>query len=363
MNHLTKVLLLINVIIFCNSVSYSQHGDINPWLSYKLDISSHPTCISIDKKGIIFIGTENGIVIKSEDKGLSWEQIFESYNHDPVSCILISNDGAIYIGVSYPGGCLVVSSGNEGLYKSTNGGRTWNRIIKTIWVNSIIENGDGSIYVCANTFNLETDNYVSKDKGNNWLPINIGLPKEFITEFYLDSFYNLFAINFDGGIYKLNQIKNEWVKINVNLPVKNIGCYLKTLNGTEFISSSDSGLFRSNDNFKTYIKLDFTLSHQISSLLVNSHNEIFAATYGQGIFYSSDYGKSWIEFNQLLFNSRYITAMAFDKKQYLYILGYRYGEENESNDIFDTIRFDLKATDYVLYVTSRSTVEDEPLIK
>lgn len=358
-----KNILLFVIIIFAFQNNYGQNSDFNPWLRFKLNISSYPNCISIDNKNRIYIGTDDGQVLKSDDGGISFEQIFESESHDPISCILNTSYGKIYVGVSYPGGCLVVSRGNEGVYESSNDGNSWNRIIETIWVNSLIESKNGEVFVCANKSNLVTDNYISKDKGKSWQNLNFGLPKDYITEFYLDRFYDLYAIDFHNGIYKLDIINNEWKIWCDKVPTKYISNFARTSNGIEFINDSEYGFFKSSDNFKTYSKINFTLDHSISSIIINTKNEIFLSTAGYGMFFSSDFGDSWVAFNKSLLNSRYLGAMTFDKEEYLYVLGHRLGAENESDDVFEAIKYDLEVTDYVLYKTSNSTIDDKPLIR
>lgn len=363
MNYFRKSIFLFIILLSTTPNNLGQNPDFNPWLRFKLNISSYPNCISIDNKNRIYIGTDDGQVFRSEDGGISFERIFESESHDPISCILNTSYGKIYVGVSYPGGCLVISSGNEGVYESSNDGNSWKRIIETIWVNSLIENKNDEVFVCANNSNLITDNYMSNDKGKSWQKLNIGLPQDFITEFYLDKFNDLYAIEFHGSIYKLDLKKYEWKNKCDSVPTKYISNFARTSNGIEFISDSETGLFKSSDNFKTYSKINFTLDQNISSIIINTNNEIFLSTAGYGMFFSADFGNSWSAFNKSLLNSRYLGAMAFDRKEYLYVLGHRLGAENESDNIFETIKYDLEASDYVLYKTSSSTIDDQPLIR
>lgn len=352
-----KSIFLSVVLLFTTQNNLGQNSESNHWESYKLDLTSYPSCIALDIENSIYIGTEDGQVLKSDDNGNSFKQIFESESHDPISCILITSYGKIYIGVSYPGGCMVVSSGNEGVYESSDCTDDWKRIIKTVWVNSIIESNSGEVFVCANNSNLVTDNYISKDKGKSWQNLNIGLPQDFITEFYLDKFNDLYAIEFHGSIYKLDFIKNEWKKWCDKVPVKYLSNFARTSKGIEFIS--DSELFKSSDSFKNFSKINFTFDLSISPILINSDDEIFISVRGHGVFYSKDFGSNWNEFNKSLLNSRYFGSMFLDKEECLYVLGYSCDEAKESDDIYELMHGNRVYKDFVLYKTFIPTTDDD----
>lgn len=358
MNYFKKCIFLFIILISATPNNLGQNSGTNHWVSYKLDLTTYPSCISLDKENNIYVGTDDGQVLKSDDNGNSFEQIFESESHDPISCILITSYGKIYVGVSYPGGCMVVSSGNEGVYESSYCGNNWMRIIKTVWVNSIIENKNGEVFVCANNSNLVTDNYISKDKGKSWQNLNNGLPEDFITEFYLDKFNDLYAIEFHGSIYKLDFVKFEWKKKSDNVPIKYLSNFARTSNGIEFISDSESGLFKSSDNFNTYSKINSTLNLSISPILINSADEIYISVNNHGVFCSKDLGDSWNEFNKSP-GSNYFGSMFFDKEEYLYVLGYSYEKENNSEEIYNLISDDRVLKELVLYKTNKPTTSDD----
>ena len=90
------------------------------------DIALHPT-----NQDIIYAGASAGGIFKSEDKGQSWTPIFENQGAMSIGDIAVapSNPAVIYVGTGEANGSF--SSGaffGNGVYKSTNGGDSWTAV-------------------------------------------------------------------------------------------------------------------------------------------------------------------------------------------------------------------------------------------
>lgn len=135
--------------------------------------------ISSSDNNILYVSTPVGGVFKSTDGGLSWVSIFEDIGKPSVGCIELapSNNNTIYLGTGDP--VASATSGafiGDGMYKSTDAGDTWSPIglentehIARICVDPIDEN---KLFVAATGTlygkNNERGVYRSLDGGATW---------------------------------------------------------------------------------------------------------------------------------------------------------------------------------------------------
>ncbi|MCH7771951.1 MAG: T9SS type A sorting domain-containing protein, partial [Bacteroidetes bacterium] len=75
----------------------------------------------------------------------------------------------------------------------------------------------------------------------------------------------------------------------------------------------------------------------VRSIVINSNNIIYAATYGDGIFHSVDNGSTWVELNAGIERKQYVMALSLDKSGHLYA-GTWYGGVFKSNQITTSIQ-------------------------
>ena len=125
---------------------------------------------------IVYIGTATGGVWKSKDKGITFNPVFDQYTMS-IGCITIDpkNPETVWVGTGETNMRNSVSVGN-GLYRTTNGGKTWafmglkdsERISKVI----IHPDEPGTIYAAAAghlwNANNERGLYKSTDSGKTW---------------------------------------------------------------------------------------------------------------------------------------------------------------------------------------------------
>jgi photosystem II stability/assembly factor-like uncharacterized protein len=161
-------------------------------------------CVSVDwQSGTIWVGTGEvnasrssyaGIgLLKSEDKGKTWQNMGLTDSHH-ISSILInpSNPNEIIVGAV---GHLYSSNAERGVFKTVDGGKTWN---KTLFIND----ETGIIEISTNPKNFNTMYATAWDKDRK-------------------------AWNFEGsgegsGVYKSTDAGSSWTKIsteNSGLPI------------------------------------------------------------------------------------------------------------------------------------------------
>ncbi len=192
--------------------------------------------------GYPFVG--DGIY-KSSDGGASWEHLGLA-EVGIISRIFIdpNNSNLIYVAAM---GIPFERDNNRGLYKSTNGGQTWNQVLfvdddagiidlvvvpnntQTIYAaswNRIRNNSESLIYGTDSRIHKSTDGGVSWNILSNGLPTGnvsrIGLTMSASDTSMLYAVYVSSSLNI-GGVYKTTDAGANWISLPVGQPL--IYCY------------------------------------------------------------------------------------------------------------------------------------------
>jgi photosystem II stability/assembly factor-like uncharacterized protein len=133
--------------------------------------------VQLSDKSIIYVGTASGGLWKSENAGMTWNPIFDKQTTQSVGVVKIqqSNPDVIWVGTGEGNPRNSVSSGN-GLYKSIDGGRSWefigmpnSRSIHRIEINRTNPNII-TVGVTGNPWADSKDRgiFQTRDGGNTW---------------------------------------------------------------------------------------------------------------------------------------------------------------------------------------------------
>ncbi len=125
----------------------------------------------------IYAGTASGGVWKTENEGVSWQPIFENELSTSIGHIAVapSNPNIIWVGTG-EANIFRSSHAGCGIYKSTDGGKTWQHMgltdTNTIARIVIHPKNPDIVYVAASghewTFNAERGVYKTTDGGKTW---------------------------------------------------------------------------------------------------------------------------------------------------------------------------------------------------
>jgi photosystem II stability/assembly factor-like uncharacterized protein len=172
-------------------------------------------------------------VYKSEDSGRSWTNVGLK-NSEHIGRIVISpkDSDTVYVAAQGP---LWAPGGDRGLYKTTDGGKTWNQVLKIsehTGVSDVVLDPRNPDVVVATAYQRrrhfftminggpESAIHRSTDGGKTWKKVNTGLPDEELGRIGLaispvnpDILYaNVEAANSKGGIYRSSDNGVTWEK-------------------------------------------------------------------------------------------------------------------------------------------------------
>ena len=208
-----------------------------------IDMETHPT-----NPRIIYAGTAGGGVWKSNDAATTFNPIFDDYAQSIGAVALDPNDpdNIIYVGTGETWTRNSVSVG-DGLYKSVDGGTNWKKIglenserIANIVVNP---NNSNEIYVAVLgalwSDSEERGVFKSSDGGATWEKILYLNPKTGCADFVMDPSnpdilyasmweFRRTAWSFESGgessaLYKSTDAGKTWNKIHNGFPEGNLG--------------------------------------------------------------------------------------------------------------------------------------------
>jgi hypothetical protein len=211
------------------------------WETLPFPDTAHVYCMAVNNQGHVFVGAGShntvGGVYRSMDGGLNWEFMLNMGDFGVLS-IEIDNQGIIYAGTNHA---------FHPLYASDDNGATWEKlpIPTNLNVITIKSKGSDTLYVSLWVGNgplvLKSD-----DGGFNWDTIFYDQPPTFTVQYVTD-----IAISESGIIYL----------------------------GLSGYFPDSGGVYKSEDDGATW-ELCGLFNHMVSSLALNSENDLFAGVWG-----------------------------------------------------------------------------------
>ncbi|MFC2088131.1 FlgD immunoglobulin-like domain containing protein, partial [Calditrichota bacterium] len=135
----------------------------------------------------------------------------------------------------------------------------------------------------------------STDDGDNWA--FSGLPNSLIKSIAVDTSSYIYAGNSEG-VFRSDDNGLNWLPKNNGLTNTDITCIVVNTNNHVFAGTWDGGIFRSEDYGDNWVQVNNNLTNTIIlSLTRNMNGHLFAGTEGGGIFRSIDNGDNWTQIN------------------------------------------------------------------
>jgi photosystem II stability/assembly factor-like uncharacterized protein len=235
-------------------------------------------------KQLYYMGAAGGGVWKTDDGGQSWHNISDGYfNTGSIGDIAVytGDPKIIYVGTGEAPVRAQMSSYGDGVYKSTDAGKTWKHIglDKTMQISRVVVNPSNPniVYVAAqgNRWVPSEDRgiYKSTDGGATWRKILFSSRIAGASDLEMDPYDPdvLYAAFWDhqmfpwmdrsggpgSGIWKSTDAGEHWMHLKVGLPqvMGKITLAISPVNSSRIyaaIENEKSGLFRSDDGGRTW---------------------------------------------------------------------------------------------------------------
>jgi len=261
-----------------------------------------------------YFGATGGGVWKTEDAGITWKNISDGYfKTGSVGAIAVADadPNVIYVGMGEAAIRGVATSHGDGVYKSTDAGKTWKplglektRQISTIRIHP--KNFD-LVYVAAQgsiwNQNPERGIYRSKDGGKTWelvfkvndsagasdLSMDVNNPRILYAAFWehLRRPWQVLSGGPNSGIYKTTDGGDTWTKLTEGLPenMGKIGVAVSPKNSERVwavIEADKGGLYRSDNGGKSWQLIN---SKRVLRARAWYYTEIFADPQNEEIVY------------------------------------------------------------------------------
>ena len=275
---------------------------------------------------IIYVGTASGGVWKTINNGITWEPIFDDQATSTIGDVTVapSNPDTVWIGTGEPNNRQSSSWGN-GAYKSTDGGKTWKNmgLGNTHHIGRIVIHPSDSniVYVAALGHlwgpNKERGLYRTTDGGKTWTNIksidentgfvDVAIDPENPHILYAAAYQRRrrgWGFNGGGqgsGLFRTTDGGETWVQLTNGLPSGNIGrigvdIYDKNSNIVyAIIEHKDGGVFRSEDKGLSWNKMSETNPRPMyySQIRIDPNNDQRIWILSGSMYVSDDGGKTF----------------------------------------------------------------------
>ncbi|MCG3118714.1 MAG: Ycf48-like protein [bacterium] len=250
--------------------------------SWKSISSKSANYLVVDAQGQIFAATGEGVA-RSKNNGDLWETslLMPPYPRAVLTLALNAN-GEVFAGE------------RAGLFRSANGGVSWTSTSLNTWIEAIVVDSPGTLYVGTYDADGNGDGGVfrSIDNGNTWTLINSGLPIQppaVVGELIKNSRGHLFAAQVNGGgIFRSTDRGDHWTLINPKV-IEVLGINTKD---EIFAGTHDGQIWRSTDNGDNWAIISTGLAGGALAIAINTKEHIFTDGVG-GLYESTDGGDNW----------------------------------------------------------------------
>ncbi len=242
----------------------------------------------------LYAATQGGPWV-SEDNGKHWELRNNGMNPLPYF-----SQGAV--AVAAVGGALFAGIQYDGLYRSYNQGRTWQRLEQGLpdpFEPFLIRAIGNKIYVGSYGEGM----FVSSNGGDSWQRI-----KDLPTDGYYDAWQQIgntiLVGSYGAGLYRSTDNGNSWTPFTDGLTSDYVNDFLVVQNVV--FAATDDGIFRlradgnSWEEVRSYSQADTSGANGLAFV----GGVIYATTYGKGIWASPDLGTTWQPENQGMLTNR-----------------------------------------------------------
>ncbi|MFA3783372.1 choice-of-anchor A family protein [Melioribacteraceae bacterium 4301-Me] len=245
----------------------------------------------------------------NNNNGNQWQQIGSFSSEEIVYAIAYDANGNIYAGTW--GGKI---------YKSTDGGHSWNLINPNMHVGFI-----WSLKVVGSYIFAATEQGLFKFDGSNWILTGFaGIDVHAVTA---DASNTIYVGTYGTGVYFSNDLGATWNAINNGLGYNlTIQALTVTSNSHLFAATVGGGLFKYNGSVWTHLNINYNF---VWALAATSTDVLLAGTYGDGLYISHDGGNTWSKSTSL--SAQFIYSISVDASNNIYVSSWASGVYSSSD--------------------------------
>jgi len=276
--------------------------------------------IFVAAMGPVYRNSENKGIYRSKDGGNTWTKVL--YINDVTGGIDISmhpsNSNIIYASMwqrEFTKDDHVYGGPNSGIYRSVDGGNTWEELTNELSTSNTISkikleiapsnpNVVYALYINA-AGNIDGF-YASHDEGNNWKQGNTSFMvdagfNEYFGDIYVDPTDENVLYNMGFWVYKSTNGGQSWTQIFDGVHADQQSFAFNPINPNQIIIGNDGGVYKSDDDGSTFEKINNLPITQFYRLHVNvnSNNIIYGGSQDNGSWRSvtTDIIDNWEKIN------------------------------------------------------------------
>lgn len=243
--------------------------------------------ILVEDYNSIFACTNAGLY-KSSDGGYSWNEVKNGIYVDQINTIYKADNNAYYLGTSI------------WTYYSSDGGNSWSGFTSNFHltnVNSFAKLND-SLLIAASNYGI----YLGNNTAQGWTEFNQGFNNLFYSKILFFNHYgqnNLLLSTTNKLLYRY--ANDNWTPSFSGLTFNDMS---RSPWGYLFLSSGMGGVLRSTDNGETFEQFYSNYSRGINAFAYDNKGNIYGALNNPTVIRSTDNGESWELFQDGLTNKR-----------------------------------------------------------
>jgi photosystem II stability/assembly factor-like uncharacterized protein len=206
------------------------------------------------------------------------------------------NEWAVYSAVVTPSGAFIAGT-VRGVFGTTDHGSSWTSLhtgLRDVHVSSLVT-VDTAVVVVGTDMGI----FRTSDSGESWTDCSNGITPKPVYAIDMDPGGNLYAANtrFDpwGGVYRSQDTGKTWTNVSGTSIIgldEQVSALLVTRKGILYAAKNNK-LFRSPDRGETWTFNELPASAVLFALASDSSDRIFAGFWGKGVFRTLDGGETW----------------------------------------------------------------------